>query len=542
MAMIDPMMMTAIQERTVVAVLEKQVGLRPDKVAVIDDNQSMTYGTLLTVARRVNNALQAIGVGRQEFVLVMLDNHVDNVVAWLGLSVGAMAIVPVNSAYKGEMLRYVAANCGARVAIIEGEYCARFAELLADLPNLEILIVRGEPNAEFPSECRVVAFDSLMDAPASRPNAPEVFDVAALLYTSGTEGASKGVLSPHGHAFQISASYTYETVPSDVVLVTLPMFHASGLFAGVFNALRGGATAVIRHRFSASGFWDDVRAHGCTQTLLMGAMADFLWRQPASEADADHPLRNLTVVPAMAYIQDFADRFGVNVTSSYGGAETGSPLLTDPGEAEPSLCGRPRSFIQMRLVDDNDIEVPPGETGEIVVRSTEPWSLMAGYHGMPDVTSRAWRNLWLHTGDSAFQDQRGRYFFVDRKKDALRRRGENVSSLEVEGYLLARSDIQAAAIVAVPSEFTEDEIKAVVVLAPGADFNPEAILRDLQNRLPYFMVPRFYEAVAELPMTPTLKVKKHELRASGINPNTWDCGEHGLTVTRDGIREVPPRQ
>jgi carnitine-CoA ligase len=299
---------------------------------------------------------------------------------------------------------------------------------------------------------------------------------------------------------------------------------------------------VIQPAFSASRFWDQVRQFGCTQTLLIGAMIEFLWRRPPEPDDQNHTLRNVTVVPAMPYISEFADRFGVNITSSYGQSETGTTCLTDPGEARPFLCGRPRPFIEMKIVDDNDVEVPRGVTGEIVVRSNEPWSMFRGFHRDPDATVHAWRNQWMHTGDAGYQGQDDRFVFVDRKKDALRRRGENVSSMEVEKYLLARSDIAAAAIVAVPSEHLEDDIKAVVVLAEGAMFEPEVIMRDLVERLPYFMVPRYYEAVDALPMTQTHKVRKNELRNAGVTATTWDCEANGLVVTRGGLKEGQPTE
>jgi crotonobetaine/carnitine-CoA ligase len=319
-------------------------------------------------------------------------------------------------------------------------------------------------------------------------------------------------------------------------LVVLPLFHAGGLFTGVLNALRGGATAVIR-TFSVSRFWDDVRAYGCTQTVLMGAMIDFLWRAPASDSDNSHPLRNVTVVPAMPYVREFADRFGLSVESAYGQSETGTPIIASAQDAEPFLCGTPRSFFEVRIVDDYDVEVPTGAAGEILVRSNEPWSMFAGYLDDMAATIKATRNGWVHTGDMGRRNERGQIFFVDRKKDALRRRGENISSLEVEKYLLAHPDVAQAAIVSVPSEHLEDDIKALVVLEKAATFDPERLLRYLYEQLPYFMVPRYYEVIDELPLTPTGKVAKAELRKRGVTAGTWDCETHGFTVTRSALRE-----
>jgi crotonobetaine/carnitine-CoA ligase len=529
---------TPVLERTIAAVLDKQVAAMPGKTALLEaaSGSEVTYSQLQQRAFQLAAGLASMGVARQEPVLVMLDNHIDMVVTWAGIGVGAMIEVPVNTAYKGEMLRYIMDHSGAKIAIVEGAYCERISEILDGVPELEIIVVRGVDGA-LPGRIVRRGFAELSAAAPVRPDPPHVSDISTIIYTSGTEGRSKGVLCPHGHAFQTSASYTYQTYETDVVLVMLPLFHAGGLFAGIYNSLRGGATAVIQPAFTASKFWDEVREFGCTQALLMGAMIDFLWRRPPEPDDRDNPLRNVTVVPAMPYINEFAERFDLNVTSSYGQSETGTITLTDPGEARPFLCGRPRSFIEMKIVDDDDVEVPRGVVGEFAVRSNEPWSMFRGYHRNPDATVHAWRNNWMHTGDAGYQEENGRFVFVDRKRDALRRRGENVSSMEVEKYLLAREDIAAAAIIAVPSEHLEDDIKAVLILAEGAKFEPEDILRDMVEKLPYFMVPRYYEAVRSFPMTQTHKVQKGELRKVGITESTWDCEANGLIVTRSGLKQ-----
>ena len=533
----DPMTTTPVLERTIAAVLDKQVDLRPDKVALVEaaSGQTVTYKELQRRAFRVSQGLTGLGVARHEPVLVMLDNHIDMVVTWAGIGVGAMIEVPINTAYKGDMLRYIMDHSGARIAIVEGAYCDRITQILDDVTELHTIIVRGDGGV-LPDRIVRRGFAELSSAEPLRPDPPHVSDISTIIYTSGTEGASKGVLVPHGHAFATSAAYPFHTYDHDVVLVMLPLFHSGGLFAGVYNALRGGGTAVLS-LFTASGFWDEVRRHGCTQVLLMGAMIDFLWRREPSPDDEDNPLLNIAVVPAMPYVAEFAKRFGTCVTSAYGQSETGSICLTSPEDTRPFLCGRPRAFIEMKIVDDDDVEVPRGVAGEIVVRSNEPWSMFLGFHRNPETTVRAWRNSWMHTGDAAYQDAQGQFVFVDRKKDALRRRGENVSSLEVEKYLLARADIAAAAIIAVPSEHLEDDIKAVLILAEGATFEPEDILREMVEKLPYFMVPRYYEAVEALPMTQTHKVQKGELRKVGITAATWDCEANGLIVTRSGLKE-----
>lgn len=540
MTMYDATTETPVRERTVACVLDKQVAARPDKIALVDvAGGSLTFAQVADSAYRIATAFAQAGVQRQELVLTMLDNHIDTALTWLGLNVGAFAAVPINTAYKGQILAHVAVNSGARVAVVEGAYCERLAAVIDSVPALETVFVRGEPAAALPDRITVRDFAELLAAPADRPaEPPKVSDISTVLYTSGTEGPSKGALCPHGHTFQMSAAFRYPTTDADVVMVNTPLFHAMGLLTGIYTGLRGGATVVLPGAFSVSGFWSVVREYGVTQTVIVGAMADFIWRQPPAATDGEHTLRNMIVVPAVPYLQDFGKRFNIDVWSAYGQTETGITTLTDHGDARPFLCGRPRPFIEMKLVDDDDVEVEQGQVGEIVVRSTEPWSMMRGYHRMPEATLGVWRNLWMHTGDSGTQDAEGRYFFVDRKKDALRCRGENVSSLEVEGCIVQQTGVALAAVVAVRGESSEDEIKAYLQPAPGETLDLEVLLRSLVDRLPYFMVPRYYEIVDALPLTPQMKVQKARLRELPDTGNTWDCQAHGLTVTRNGLKET----
>jgi crotonobetaine/carnitine-CoA ligase len=464
----------------------------------------------------------------------MLDNHIDHVLTWLGINVGAMVDVPINTAYKGEVLRYIVTDSNARTVIIEAGYLDRLMAIADLVPNLETVIVRGSTLSPADERFRWLDFDSLSEGGGVSPDPPAVWDVAGVIYTSGTEGPAKGVLCPHGQAYT-SGSYPIDVGPDDVVLVTAPLFHFAGLWNGVYGALRDGATAVVVSSFSASTFWQQVRRFGCTTTLLLGAMAEFLLRQPASPDDRNHTLRRVTVIPATAKVDELADRFGLIPFTAYGSSEVGSICDPGPGRIAPFLIGTPRPHIRMKLVDENDVEVPQGQPGEILVRASEPWTMMVGYHNKLDVTNRAWRNLWFHTGDVGYQDADGSLYYVDRRNDALRRRGENISSAQVEEAVGAHPDIAEVAVVSVASDDTEHEIKAVVVALPGETVDFDALLTDLVARLPHFMVPRYYEQVSELPRTPTLKVRKDVLRAAGVTENTWDIEQVGLRVTRNGL-------
>jgi crotonobetaine/carnitine-CoA ligase len=536
--MSDPLIETPLHERTTAAVLAKQAALRPDKMALIGaDGSRLTYREIQERAQRISSGLTRLGVGRGEKILLLLDNHLDNVLTWFGAAAGAMISIPINSAFKGEMLAYVIHQSQASVLVIEGAWCDRLAAIADLVPGLTTVVVRGRPEVELPGRFRVIDLTDL-DDPDPRPiEPPAVSDVVSILFTSGTEGRSKGVMCPHGHAFSM-ASYPPLTDPDEVLLVALPLFHAAGLWAGVYNALRCGGTAVVLGGFSASRFWSQVREHACTSTILMGGMIDFLTLEPPGPHDRDHTLRSAAVLPSPANAAAVTDRFGFRISSAYGLTEAGTVSIAEDGMAQAGSCGKPRSFIRIRLVDEDGQDVAPGEAGEILLRSTEPWSTMVGYDRMPAETVAVWQDLWLHTGDAARMDPvTGELFYIDRRKDSLRRRGENISSFEVERHILERADVAEVAVVAVASELTEDELKAVLVLRDECPFSPVEILRDLYRRMPYFMVPRYYEVVETLPRTPTHKVMKQQLRTQGITTATWDAHAAGFRILRNRLVE-----
>jgi crotonobetaine/carnitine-CoA ligase len=260
-------------------------------------------------------------------------------------------------------------------------------------------------------------------------------------------------------------------------------------------------------------------------------MGEFLYRQAEQANDRDHTLKRIIMVPVMNEIEEFGRRFGIDtINSAYGSTEASVVMLTPPNAAEPGKIGWLRPDFEARLVDENDIEVPLGTAGELVIRSKEPWVMMNGYHGMPEATAESWRNLWFHTGDTMRQDECGMFIFVDRSKDAIRRRGENVSSFEVEREILAHKAVAECAVVAVASNATEDDIKACIVLRQGMTVSADELINFLRLRLPYFMLPRYIDFLSELPRTPTEKIRKQELRKSGVTPDTWDGEKRGISL------------
>jgi crotonobetaine/carnitine-CoA ligase len=310
------------------------------------------------------------------------------------------------------------------------------------------------------------------------------------------------------------------------------VFHVSGKQA-LWAAVLYGSRLVVREVFSVTEFWADVKRYDCTSTGLIGVMASLLLRTPEHPDESDSPLRNVTMGPVIPEVEEFCLRFNVRVSTGYGMTEVAVPLGSDGfnvSAANWQSCGRPRPGYQLRVVNDHDEPLGPDQVGELIVRTDEPWVLNAGYWQLPDATAEAWRNGWFHTGDGFRYDDDGNYYFVDRIKDAIRRRGENISSFEVEAYVGEHPDVMESAAIAVPADVTEDDVKVIVVAKPGATLTPEALFDFLLPRMPRFMLPRYIEIVDELPKTPTLRTRKVALRDQARNARTWDREAAGVTI------------
>jgi crotonobetaine/carnitine-CoA ligase len=513
-----------LAERTLPAVFGHWLACQPDKPAVRDPDRALSYGALQDEALAVAGGLARLGLREGEAVLLMLDNHVDFVVAWCALALTGRIEVPVNTAYKGSILAHVAHNSGARAIVIEAGYLPLLVEVAERLPRLEHVVVRGEAaGVTLPPAWRLSRWEEL-PGPRVALVPAEPWQLIGIMYTSGTTGPSKGVRVTHAHAYgYASPAVIGRALNHDASLVTLPLFHIGGQWAGVYNSLIAGGSSVVLPRFSATSYWDDVRQYGCTYTLMLGAMANFLFQQPLAEGDRRHPMKQVLMVPVMPQLEAFRERFGIHeVATAYGLTEGSTVLIAPLGQARPNGAGMPRGDFEVRLVDAHDIEVPRGQAGELVIRTRDPWSVMDGYHEMSEATVGVWRNQWLHTGDAFRIDDDGQWVFIDRMKDAMRRRGENVSSFEVEREIMEHPAVLEAAVVAVPSAATEDDILACVVVRPGMQLDPAQLLEFLDKRLPYFMVPRYVELMDALPKTPTEKIRKQALRERGVTVAAFD--------------------
>jgi crotonobetaine/carnitine-CoA ligase len=525
-------------DRTIDKVLARNAREWGEKVALREEERTISHAELSDEADRRGSALRGLGIGWQERFLLMMDNHIEHVLTWLGATFHGRVQVQVNTAYRGSVLAHVINNAAADTIVIEEGYCERLAAIAEEIPELRRVIVRGGEGAALEDgRFEVLRFeDVLRDGPGGGPEQQvEPWDVYGILYTSGTTGLSKGVVIPHGQPYSYTSPDYFRLADSDdVVLVVLSQFHIGGQWAGVMAALYVGATAVIVPGFSVSRFWEDVRRFSITHTTTVSTMADFLYRQPPRPDDADTTLRKVLMAPIIREIEDFKQRFGVEAVVGLGQTEASCPIVGPYGTTVPGSSGWARPDFEVRVVDEHDMDVPRGEAGEMVVRPREPWSVMLEYHDQLEATRDKWRNLWLHTGDLVRQAEDEQFYFVDRNNDAIRRRGENVSSFEVEAETRAHPDVMEVAVIGVPSENYESEIKACVRLIPDAAVTHAELLVFLKQRLPYFMVPRYIEFVQEFTKTTTQRISKNVLRESGVNEATWDAREHGLEATRHG--------
>lgn len=520
---------------TIISALEAIVREAPQKTALLSDDTKMSYEALWTSATKLAGGLSTLGLERSEPVVVMLDNHPEHVVTWFGLAMGGYIDVPLNTALKGGLLEYQISQSGAATVIIEDQYLPRLAAALVAAPVVTKVIVRGTASvpAGWPSAVATFRMDEVVSSAIPLILPAEPWDLLAIMYTSGTTGPSKGALCTHGQAMTYADPAWWGGADrADVDLVTLPLFHLGGMWMGVLNAIRAGATIALPPRFSAGAFWDEVRRYRASYVVLVGAICNILMRQPRSPRDRDHTLRRMFMVPVIDEAGEFEERFNVSLGTGFGQTEASGFLGAPFGKARPRSCGWLRPGFEVRIVDEHDLPVEDGSVGELVVRSAEPWQLSLGYHRMPEKTIELFRNQWLHTGDAMYRTEEGEYVFVDRKNDAIRRRGENVSSFEVEAEVNKFPAVLECAAVGVESELSEEEIKIAVVLKPGQKTTPEELTQYLVGRLPYFMVPRYIEFVAALPRSATDKIQKAALRASGVTATTWDREAAGIKVTR----------
>jgi crotonobetaine/carnitine-CoA ligase len=503
--------------------LEARTRAHPERVAAIVCDRTLTWGDLDRAANRAAHAMTALGVEPGHKVAVMLPNCWEFLALWAGVAKLGAVLVPVNVHLRGEGLRHVLQHSEASLLVLDAPLGAVVEQAgLTALPRL----VRGAGLEE-----RLAA--AVEAPPPDHRLPPEA--VFGLLYTSGTTGRSKGVLLSH-HAYANSGRELAELLgvgPGDVLFTPLPLFHVGAQIVAMMPALWSGRPIVVAEGFSARTYWDTVRRHGCTMLHYLGTLLNILHKQPPRPDDADNPARVMFGGGASVDIwDDFQRRFGVRLSEGYGLTETGGiATFNTPASIRVGSIGRPVRYADIRVVDEQDRPVPVRARGEIVMRSDRPHVVMEGYYKDPEATAAALRGGWFHTGDRGWMDDDGYVYFVDRLKDCIRRRGENISSFEVEQVINAHPQVLESAAVGVPDALGEEEVKIIVVPRPGERIDPVSIVAWAEARMAYFMVPRYVEIRDALPKTETQKVQKAVLREAGPGA-AWDRDAAGYRLRR----------
>jgi crotonobetaine/carnitine-CoA ligase len=519
-------------ERTLPTMLIRQAERHGDKLLVSVGEMRWSYAETAAAAARIAGTLRAAGIGAGDRVAIICSNRIECLGLLLGCGwLGAIA-VPINVASRGPQLEHVLSNSGARLLVVETDCAENLALLDPNALALEAIWTIGPPG-EFRLGS-IVPSAMPQQHEAIPPAAVKPSDVGMILYTSGTTGPSKGVCCPHAQYFWwgVNTAALLEVLGDDILCTTLPLFHTNAINT-FYQALLTGASVRYEKRFSASGFFPALARHRATVTYLLGAMVPILLSRPESEEERAHTTRIALApgVPAQFH-ETFTRRTGIHLLDGWGSTETNFVLGTTVERQRPGLMGPSHEGFEARVVDDQDNEVPDGVAGELVVRADEPFAFSTGYFGAAEKTVEAWRNLWFHTGDRVARQADGYFRFIDRLKDVIRRRGENISSFEVEQVLLSHPAVANAAVFPVRSSLAEDEVMAALVLHPGRVLMPADLIAYCAPRLPYFAVPRYLEFMTELPTTENGKVQKYKLRERGVTQQTWDGGPTGQKAGR----------
>jgi carnitine-CoA ligase len=531
-------------QQTVVGLLEQRLEDDPHGEYLDVCGTKVTTAEGASTANRLANALADLGVHPGDRVATLVENSAEAMLVWWGIVRGGGVAVPINTAYKGEYLRHQLTDSGSRVLVVEAALVERAERIVDQTPDLDHVIVIGDvvdlPGVTTHAWSTVLGSD---DAPPSVTVRPA--DLATFIYTGGTTGPSKGCMLSHNYheALARQIGICWQRTADDVVWTPLPLFHFNAIVTAVLGPLVYGGRSAIYRRFSVSNFWPEMNRVGATVTSTLGTMAYLLAHDvdrpemPRSGApEANTSLRLIGAAPLPVEVDSIIrQRFGVETFSgAYGTTEASLVSWQPPGvRNKPNGAGVINDeFFDVRIFDDDDNEVPRDAEGEIVLRPKRPHTMFEGYWGRPEATVETSRNWWYHTGDIGRVDEEGFLFFVDRKADYLRRRGENISSFEVERILMGHGALADVAVHAVPSDMTEDDLKITATLAEGASLTEDELFRWCIDQLPYFALPRYIEFRAELPRSPVGRVLKRDLRAEGPTAVTWDADASGITYDK----------
>jgi crotonobetaine/carnitine-CoA ligase len=530
-----------LKQRTIGRLLADKAGRIGDRTWLIFGDRRYTYAQAHDLSNRYANGFRGLGIRKGDHVAVMMANCPEFIWTIWGLGKLGAVTVPLNTAARGELLKYFITQSDSTCVVVSAELADRVAEALGNDHHVRAFCTLGGAGALARCGRTLVDLAAFADASAEEPDPSQVLasDPQYIMYTSGTTGPSKGVISPHSQAHGVgrSLALNFGYRPDDVVYTCLPLFHGNALWYSCYAAFWADCALAVSARFSASSFWDEIRATGATQFNALGAMTNILLRAQPSPRDRDHRVRQAMLVPLSPDVyREVSERFGVQVTSLYAMTETFAVTMFTPDDpvSKGSSAGKPRGLSELLIVSDEDDPLPIGEVGEICVRPCEPGIVMSGYYKMPEATVRDTRNLWLHTGDRGRIDADGYLYFVDRKKEAIRRRGENISAYEVEMLIARHPSVLEVAAVPVTSELSEDEVMVYVVCRDGCTVSAEDLVRFANQNMAHFMVPRFVHFIDALPKTASEKIEKYKLKtwAEQNREALWDREAVGLKLER----------
>ena len=540
----------AAEQHTVPRLLGRRLEKDPDGAYLDVTGTPLTARAVDEQGRRVATALRELGIRPGDRVASLLENSPEAVLYWFGSVLGGVVAVPINAAYKGDYLRHQLADSGARALFVQADFWDRAEDVVPRLDDIDVVVVVGDDAAAAHAGtlggAKVVAWRDVVGA-ACEPVEYDVrpSDLGTFIYTGGTTGPSKGCMLSHNYheALASQIATQWQATADDVVWTPLPLFHFNALTTATLGPLVTGGRGAIFRRFSVSQFWPEMNRTGATITSTLGTMAYLLAHDvdrpemPRSGApEANRTLRLMGAAPLPPEVDSILrSRFGIETFSgAYGVTEASLISWQPPGtQNRPNAAGVVnRAYFDVRIFDDDDHELPRGTQGEIVIRPKRPHVMFEGYWGRPEATVGTSRNWWYHTGDIGKIDEDDFLYFVDRKADYLRRRGENISSFEVESVLMQHGKLADVAVHAVPSPLTEDDLKITATLEEGAVLAEEELFRWCIEHLPYFALPRYIEFRAELPRSPVGRVLKRVLRDEGVTDATWDADASGITFEK----------
>jgi crotonobetaine/carnitine-CoA ligase len=541
------------EQRTIPQLLEERLESDPNGEYLDICGTKFSAAQVNESACRIANGLSQLGAQPGDRVATLIENSPEAMLSWWGTIRGGFIAVPVNTAYKGQYLRHQLNDAGATVLVIQRSLSDRLASVVGELDHLRQVVVVEDTDLSDSAErtldsasLRTSSWADLLQAESRIPDVKiRPSDIGTFVYTGGTTGASKGCMLSHNYheAASRQIGICWGRRPEDVLWTPLPLYHYNALVTAVLGALVFGGRSAVYRKFSVSNFWPEMNRTGATITSTLGSMAYLLahdidrTEMPRSgTSHANATLRMLGAAPMPVEVSTvIKERFGVDTFSGAFGLTEASLISWSP----PGVPSRPNAagvintdYFDVRIFDDDDNELPTGTDGEIVIRPKRPHVMFEGYWGRPEATVSTSRNWWYHTGDIGRIDEDAYLFFVDRKADYLRRRGENISSFEVESIFMSHGNLADVAVHAVPSQLTEDDLKVTATLKDGTSITEEDLFRWSVEQLPYFALPRYIEFRQVLPRSALGRVLKRQLRDEGVTNATWDVEASDVVIEK----------